>query len=223
MKYLLGVMANGRREYLARTLAALKEHLTPEPTECFFHNDAGQTEYADLLAGTGWEWEVEDSRTAIGHCRSYDHLWQAARRSDLDWAFFVEDDQVLLRPTFLLDLAVVMEENRERIAQMALVRTPWGREVEHGGYIAQEPGWYQRCGDDFEGWIETTRNWSCAPTLIRTALTDEFDWPLDPGCETSIGPAILDRYPESRFGLWGWGEPWVAHVGVERAAGAHGY
>lgn len=221
MRYILALMTNGRRECLERTLAGLKEHLSPTPDECFFHNDAGVTEYRDLLDATGWEWEVEDSRSAIGHCRSYDHLWQAAARSSCEHAFLVEDDQVLLRPVDLRDLAYVLRTTGT--VQMTLLRTPWGAEVPHGGYIPQEPGWYERCTDGVAEWIETTRNWACAPTLIRTDLAREFAWPLDPGCETTVGPQILQERPGATFGLWGWGEPWVAHVGVERAPGAHGY
>lgn len=218
VNYLLALMTNGRREYLARTLDSLG-HLRPAPSTCFIHNDAGETPYVDLLEATGWDWEVEDSPAPIGHCRSYDHVWQAAARSPLDWAFVVEDDQVVLRPVDLEALSAAMDATR-RLVQMTLLRTPWGAEIPFGGYIPQTPGWYRRQALGEWQWIETTRNWACAPTLFRTSLTREVAWPLDAGCETSIGPTLLGREEEASFGIWGWGEPWVAHIGVERARGS---
>lgn len=225
MNYLLAVMTNGRRDYLARTLAALTEHLAPAPALCYLHDDAGGTPYLDLLDQTGYAWKCKAQVSAVGHCRSYRNVWEEAAACGAEFVFVVEDDQVLVRPTDLDDLAWVLHETSS-LAQMALLRTPWGAEIPYGGYIPQTPGWYRRRradNDHLDEWIETTRNWTCAPALFRTSLAREFPWPSDPGCETAIGPAILAARPDAKFGLWGWGEPWVAHIGVERARGAYGY
>lgn len=37
------------------------------------------------------------------------------------------------------------------------------------------------------------------------------------------GFEIRVREPERTFGLWDWGEPWCAHIGVARQKGNHGY
>ena len=72
-------------------------------------------------------------------------------------------------------------------------------------------------------WIATRRNWSNTG-LWRTDLCRQHAWPAEPGCETTIGPQLLaSRGPDTVFGLWGWGEPWQAHIGLERAPGSHGY
>jgi len=38
-----------------------------------------------------------------------------------------------------------------------------------------------------------------------------------------IGPQMLERYPEGKFALWGSGSCDVAHIGVVRGEGYHGY
>lgn len=226
------VLSSGRPVYLERTLASLKQFLTPPPSDIYLFDDGGVLVALDYGEP---ELRLESSPIKIGQCAAQAHCWQAAVDSPLDWVLHWEDDVVLLRPLDLRDLVAVMEEE-QNIAQMALVRCPWGAEIEHGGYIPQFPGYYdrretrtgecQKCGSSMDGevyeWIATTRNWSNTG-LWPTALTREFDWPDQPGCETTMGPMILDKYPDAVFGLWGWGEPHCAHIGVERAPGSHGY
>jgi hypothetical protein len=225
MEYLLTVLTNNRPVYLERTMAAFARYVRPAPTRVIVLDDGGRT--PDLRAPMGYlPVEARELRTpGFGQCRAMQMLWDAAAASDLDWWFHIEDDQVILRPVDLEHLAYVVE--KVGLAQMALMRTPWGAEIEHGGYIPKDPGFYTRRGREFSThqWIETTRNWAFAPALIpQGVVAARFARYLpDRDCETSIGPSILDAYPEMRFGLWGWGEPWCAHIGVDRGAGAHGY
>lgn len=229
MRYLLTVLTNGRRECLARALVAFAAHVRPLPEAVFVMDDGGRTGYEvvvqglALLQGQGaFPIDYEDSPEPIGMCRAHAHCWHAAAASDLEWAFHLEDDFVVLRPLRLEELAHTLAD-RPHLVQMALVRTPAGAEVEHGGYIPQAPGWYVRCEASSREWIETARNWATCPALFRPELAREFPWPLEPGCEGEFGPRVVAARPEARFGLWGWGEPWAAHIGVERAAGAYGY
>jgi len=199
--YLLTVLRNGRDTYHERMLASFLQHVTPQPADVY---------------------EYDDRRTSLGMCAAHAKCWNAAADSPLDWVFHIEEDMVILRPLELQRLAAVLDMH-DHLKQMALVRCPWGFEIEHGGYIPQTPGWYERVGMYDHGWIETTRNWATGPALFKTGLAREFPWDPSPGCETEIGPRILRDYPDAKFGLWGWGEPLCAHVGVERAPGSHGY
>jgi hypothetical protein len=159
-----------------------------------------------------------------------------AAQSDLDWFFHLEDDFVILRPVNLNWLREVLEIE-EHLKQMALVRTPWGAEVEYGGYIARDPGWYERRATEVRimagtspggeardvKWIATQRNFATNPALARTNFPREHPYPSVALSEGVYGFEIREREPEALFGLWGWGEPWCAHIGVDRARGSHGY
>lgn len=227
MDYLLTVLTNGRRECFERSLHAFLKHVTPRPSAVFVMDDGGQTDAEELVSkltpmASTWPWQFESTPEPIGMCRAHGRCWAAAAASEYPWAFHLEDDQVLLRRTHLPDLAKVLDLE-PALTQMALVRCPWGREIEHGGYIPQEPGWYTRTEGHGCEWIETTRNWCTAPSLFRTSLAREFPWPEEPGCETTIGPQIQAAGVGLKFGLWGGGEPHCAHIGVDRVPSAFGY
>lgn len=226
MKYLLTVLSNGRPDYLARTLDAFREHVSPQPTEVYLYDDGGRTPLGilqDRYPGAAVAYRDE----RVGMCAAHGFCWGAAATSELDWVFHLEDDMRILCPIDLDEIAAVMESH-PHLVSMTLKRTPVGSELEYGGFVEQEPGWYERETEAhvdwgyFSRWFETRRNWSCAPTLFRTDLARAFPWSSEPGCETEIGPRLLTDQ-EIRFGFWGGGECQVAHIGVERALGAKGY
>jgi hypothetical protein len=235
VEYLLTILSSGRTEYIERTLDAANEFLHPAPSALYVYDDGASTQVGPI---GDYPFTYDGDPRRIGMCAAHAKCWQAAAASKYRWVFHLEDDYVLLRPVDLQRLAAVIDAERN-LVQMALVRTPWGAEVEHGGYIAQTPGWYQRresgeyCDNggrdevmhpvDYAEWIEQRRNWTCAPSLMRTDLARAFPWPAEPGCETTIGPQIIDALPDAQFGLWGWGEAWCAHIGVDRAEGSFGY
>jgi hypothetical protein len=241
MRYLLTVLTNGRPEYLGRSLAAFAEHVTPKPTEVYVYDDSApdhtlgptpetvqafiDADLAPLPSGV----RLGSAEKRIGMCAAHARCWEAAAKSDLDWVFHIEDDQRILCPIDLLDLADLLT-SFDHLVQMTLMRTPWGAEVEYGGYVPQSPDWYHWKEQPVYGgycqtqrWFETTRNWATSPTLFSTALAREFPWSPEPGCETEIGPRILAARPDARFGIYGGGECHAAHIGVERAPGATGY
>jgi hypothetical protein len=218
LKYLLTVLGNGRSQYLERCMSSIEQFLHPRPTDVFSFTDHG---------------------SKLGMCAAHWQCWQAAADSEYEWVFHIEEDYVLLGPVHLWDLAKVMDRGESSttdgksfkhggVLQMALMRTPWGAEVEYGGYVAQNPVWYTRVYESLgwgegEHWIAQRRNWTNAPALFRTSLAREFPWDPNPGCETEIGPRILAKYPEAVFGIFGGGECQAAHIGIERARGAQGY
>lgn len=225
MKYLLTVLTNGRSEYVERTLEAFFEHVSPAPSAIYAYDDGASTEVGPLPNDVPFIYDGNPER--VGMCAANARCWQAAAESDLDWVFHLEDDMQILCPIDLDEIAAVMESH-PYLASMTLKRTPWGTEVEHGGFVEQEPGWYERKvvhgyqGAKTQRWFETTRNWSCAPTLFRTDLARALPWSPEPGCETEFGKRLLDE-DVVRFGIWGGGECQVAHIGVSRAPGAKGY
>lgn len=250
MKYLLTILTNGRPEYLERAVAAFAQHVTPAPAAIVVMDDGGQTGEAEVIDalrpllydGPTWlsrDLEIEHSNGPVGMCAAHQVCWQAAAASPHPWTFHLEEDFVIVRPVDLRELTAVLAAHTY-LTQMALVRAPWFREIPYGGYIPHLPGLYQRRGwtgrspaynvdraptgrrPRYE-WIETTRNWATNPALYASAVARRFPWSPVGGCETEIGPRILEAEPDAQFGLWGWGEPWSAHIGEARAPGAHGY
>lgn len=235
------MLSCGRPEYVRRTLAAYAAFLTPAPSAVYVFDDGGQTPLDTFDAWPGVPVKVESSQERVGRCAAHANLWRAAAASDFDWVWTVEDDILLLRPLDLRDLADLLDEE-PTLAQVALVRCPWGMEVAHGGYIPMRAdqgfAWYERretlrvasvvhhpADEPWPSWewIASTTDWTSSPALLSTSLTRKVKWPDEAGCEATLGPAIQALCPDAVSGYWGWGEPWVAHIGMERVEGAHGY
>lgn len=235
MRILLGVLSCGRPDYLERTLASFSEFMRPRPSAVYIWDDGLATPRESLSAFHDVDMLVEGNRERVGRCAGHARLWQATRWdafAHLDYLFTIEDDVVLLRPLDLDDLADLLNAE-PTLAQLALVRCPWGAEIPYGGYIAQFPDRYERrfttgvgidenCEPTYE-WIASTVDWTSSPALLPAALPREIDWPTNAGCEHELGPRILERRPDAVSGYWGWGEPWVAHIGIERVEGGYGY
>lgn len=223
---MLAVLTCGRPDYLSQTLASYAEFLDPPPTAIYAWDDGLTTPPEAFSAFNGTPLKIDGEGKKIGRCAGHARLWQTASQFNAPWVFTVEDDVVLLRPLDLERLAHVLTLERE-VAQMALVRCPWGVEIKYGGYIPMAPGNYERrqTHTHIEGvsqWMSSSTNWASSPALVPTALTREIEWPTV-DCEHTLGPAVLRSRPDAVSGHWGWGEPWCAHIGVERAEGAHGY
>lgn len=231
MRYLLAVLTCGRPEYLTPTLATYAEFLHPKPTAVYAWDDGLRTPREAFAPFSEVErFVIEGESKRIGRCSGHAHLWQAARKpefSDIDWLFTIEDDVVLLRPLNLFHMAEVLE-HEPTLEQLALVRCPWGAEIEHGGYIPMFRDRYTRRETHVAGscpahWISSTIDWTSSPALLPASLPREIEWPGGSGCELELGPRIMALRPNAVSGYWGWGECQAAHVGMERAEGSHGY
>lgn len=253
MNYILTVLTNGRRTCFERSIHAFMQHVRPLPDRIYVFDDGGQTgegfvdetiSAALVKQDAGAHLVYDESSRPLGMCAAHKNCHDFAATQfgedwEIDWAFHLEDDFVILRPVDLRDLAAVLDAE-PTCKQMALVRCPWGKEIEFGGYIPHMPGHYERRKIDLARetlrvgyahdndrrrleWIATQRNWATNPALMRTELLRRYPWPAEPGCETTIGPRILEDEPDAVFGLWGWGEPWAAHIALERQPGAFGY
>ena len=232
LRYLLAILTCGRPAYLQRTLASYAAFLDPQPTAVYAWDDGLQTPREAFSAFHPYP-HVEGEPQRIGRCAGHARLWHATHAyPGIDWVFTVEDDIVLLRPLNLRHLAETIEAE-PTLAQLALVRCPWGAEIEHGGYIAQFPDRYdRRTTNVWAGshggwreahWIASTVDWTSSPALLPMSLPRTVAWPSESGCELELGPRILAQRPDAVSGYFGWGEPWCAHVGMARVEGSHGY
>lgn len=230
MNYLLAILTCGRPKYLERTLASFVRFLDPAPSAVYVWDDGASTPVETFGILEGDHLTVEGEPERIGRCAGHAKLWEACRRdtyAGLDWVFTAEDDVVLVRPTPLNWLRELLQAEVD-LQQVALVRCPWGAEIEWGGYFAQFPWKYERRETQIKDgpvcrWTASTVDWTSSPALLPMSLPLGIDWPAEPGCELTLGPRIQAAAKDAVSGYWGWGEPWCAHIGLDRIPGGHGY
>jgi hypothetical protein len=109
-------------------------------------------------------------------------------------------------------------EFRPQLMQLALLRQPWNEaEIEAGGIIQQNPDAFEQhqFGDSIY-WNEHTEFFTTNPSLYRTSMIHEFQWPTGRRSERKFSDMALQA--GWKFGYWGHkdGNPWVEHIGDER-------
>jgi hypothetical protein len=227
MNYRLVVLTHGPDfDCLERTIASVREHVTPEPEEEI------------LVIDGNWQPPVEvwtGARVALsfpeGFCRATGSAWDIAAQTALPFVFYLEHDFVFTRPVDLFDLAHVLSVE-PRVAQMALMRDAVNeQEKAAGGLFESRPGQYEarsfcqtyRVEADtrqvFVPWLEHRAYFTTNPSLMRAVFMRENPWPpYLKECEGRFGLDLVGR--GYSFGAWGNGEPWVRHIGTRTG---HGY
>lgn len=211
MKYALCLLTSPGRDTVERTLRSFAEKVSPRPSELLCYSD-GLTTLPPLLY-EGMQWRGKVAKWQGGFCRATRALWEHAATAESPWIFWLEDDFEFTRAFDLNNLALVLE-HEPRVAQMALYRNPVNeQEIAAGGYIAEHPEEYERRGAGSRlPWFEHRHHFTTNPSLFRRDLTS-YDWPDGPYCEGKFGLRLRELRPETTFGVWGTGDPWVQHIG----------
>ena len=187
------IVANNRPDYLAHTLASVREHhptVEPVIVNDTFHN--------------GMAFNVQKA-------------WNVALNTDCDHVLHLEDDMVILRP-LPLAAAVRTLDHEPGLAQITFKREPWwGREVELGDQLAAicELSEYVKETPEF-----TIHDYifSLNPCVIPRRVI-ELGWPSGPlgvGNETGMTDQLKrDGY---RFAMWDHkgDPPYARHIGAQR-------
>lgn len=193
------MIADGRDEYHAASLASAWEHL-PE----FDH-------YV----------RVDDADHALGFGGAIREGWRRILDTDAEYVFHLELDFVFLRSVPVASMLDALCDH-PHLAQMALLRQPVNEhERAAGGVIgvmdrAGSITW-RGAGEDFdpEGWIEHTHNFTTNPSVYPRWVM-ERGWPDEPESEGKFGISLLRDRPETRFAYWGLGDEWCTHIGHQR-------
>lgn len=219
MRYALCLLTSPRREEtLARTLDSFQARVYPKPSELLAYYDGYGETLLPLMYDGAMHWNISTAQRQGGFCRATRNLWKHAYKCESPWIFWLEDDFVFTRNVNLEDLAYTME-CEPQVAQMALYRQPVNDEEKAaGGFLKQHPEEYERKGGGAVAWFETRRNWTTNPALFRREVC-QYNWPDGPFCEGKFGFRIRELQPETTFGIWGAGEPWVEHIGVREGTG----
>lgn len=220
MNYRLVVTTDGRPGYLERMLDSFEKRVRPTPAEIVVVDDSGDEHYVRYLMQLAGErrWRLIWHPQRQGFCRTVADGWREAGEPGPDWVFWTEDDFEFTRSIELGDLGHVLDHEAP-VAQMALYRNPVSSE-EHdaGGYIPMRRGAYAPRGSGNVRWFEHTVCWTTNPSLFRASFARAYPWIDDgkPACEGRFGFDLREKRPETTYGIWGAGEPWVEHFG-ERA------
>lgn len=167
------------------------------------------------------DWVIDDQAGDLGMAGAFQASFDRALAGGCDYLFHVEEDFVFTSPVRLLDLVTVLERNRY-LAQICLLRQPWGQAEERaGGIIALDPPAYTQVepldGSGF-AWIEHERLFSMNPCLIPRRVL-ELGWPAGPlGVGNESGFTARTLAAGYRFAYWGrLGDgPRVIHRGSTR-------
>lgn len=224
MRYRLIVITDGRPGLLEETLRAFLARVSPRPSAVSVIDDSGDEWYRRYLEDLLPE-AFPDGTHLVSHpvrrgfCETVADGWQHAANPGVEWVYWLEDDFVHRRPVDLRDLAYVLER-QPQVAQMALYRNSVSPEEKRvGGYIRQNPADYARRGSGTAAWLEHRRHWTTNPSLFSRSIPAAYAWPTVEFCEGHFGFELREGRPETTFGIWGTGEPWVEHVGERVGAG----
>lgn len=218
------MVTDGRPGLLENTLRSFQERVSPRPTAVCVIDDSGDEWYRRYLEDFLPEAFPEGCYLIShpirrGFCETVADAWELAGSPGVEWVYWLEDDFLHKRPVELRDLAYVMER-QPQVAQMGLYRNPVSpEEKEAGGYLRLHADAYERRGSGNSAWFETRRNWTTNPSLFPRAIPAAYPWPMIDHCEGLFGFELREARPETTFGIWGVGEPWVEHVGERAGAG----
>lgn len=219
MTVALLVITDGRIDYLHDTVDSARENLRGLITRRVMYDDTGDSEHRAYLRKAFPDFDhihAGDRQGFGGAIRaSWAYLTVQSREP---FIFHLEQDFTFNRPVNLDDMADLLI-SRPHLAQLALRRQSWNAEERAaGGIIEQHPTDYAQNMDEAgHCWIEHRRFFTTNPSLYRRTLMAK-GWP---DCEHSEGIFTheLLRDPKLRFAFWGLrtDEPWVEHIGHERA------
>jgi Glycosyl transferase family 2 len=209
------VVTDGRGEYLRRTLTAAEE-MIPD-FELALVDDTGEVGYASWVTETWPKATVVHHRERQGLGGAVKSAWELASSHPDPFFLHLEDDMVLLQPVDIEAMVRTMRAN-PRLAQLVLMRQPWGEEEKAAGAVLKAyPGRYEQR----DGWVEQVNGplYSFTPHLARReAVLDALEHSAN-FLEAGVTAALLER--GWKFGIWGnWDDPpRVEHIGVEHSAG----
>lgn len=240
-------MTDGRREYLAQTLASFDHFVTGKITRKVIHDDSGDPQFNEWLVeyygdqsfeitpnNHQYRWLPGVPPRAARHDRlGYSGAVQRAWRyleEEYDtnrFTFHLEDDFMFNRPVDLDEMAEFLDQ-KWWLAQIALRRGAWGREQR--GFVEDSPSAYKQCLDGEHAWLEHRLYYTMTPHLYRSRLR-KVGWPDGIGSEIHFKDKLLQEGlpwnvsgTNVRFGFWGGiedGANVVTHIGYERLG--HGY
>lgn len=215
----LVVIGDGRKNYLAQTMASLDYLWLADIAWRILVDDTGDPDYHRYLADTYPHYALHCHPERRGMAAAVATGMNAALRTDAPRTLWWEEDFELPAPIDVGAMDTLLS-SQVHLAQLTLKRQPWNaEEIAAGDILATAPDDYAE-HQVAEGWYcEHQRLFSFNPSLMpRRVLECAVANPGD-GLERGVTDALLaEGY---RFGIYGRRDdrPLVNHIGVERSAG----
>lgn len=227
MSVLVLVMADGRADYLERSMASLGEMLVGvDRAARLIHDDSGDRAHGRWLRRTWPDWSVVSTGARSGFAGAIRSAWRLIGREygDVTHVFHAEQD-FTYRHRIDVPAMCALLDRHPHLAQVALMRQPWNETERAAGSVwSTRPAgsWTQREDERCE-WVEHRHWWTTNPCVYRRSLLS-VGWPEGAESEGRFGLRLFaDGTPEVdgpdvRSAFWGRvdDDPWVTHVGYER-------
>lgn len=186
------VLTNRTNRYLPLSLASIAEHVAGV-TRLTIVDDSGD---ASFRAKLGKRHEVVAvAAEPAGYVPAMTTVFQMAEGENVA---FWEEDFLAIGPVDLDAMARALDE-REHLAQLALMREPWyANEILAGGVLEAKAAQ----GDEIElvdGVFEHRAFFTCNPTVLPRRTLDR-PWPTGEWSESQFGQRLL-KDPSVRFGM----------------------
>lgn len=213
------IHTDGRRQYAEPSIASLLDQVQARAIiRVVAFDDSGDPAYRAWLEERFGDQGlyVVGPANRLGYTGSMRAMFSyAKRRLTSDYVFLTEDDFLYRQPVDLEPMIDVLAAH-PYLSQMALLRAPYYQaELAAGGIVEQDPRAYSLAAWGGWRWLEHRKFWTANPSLVRRSLFLRT-WPADKSSERVFGDQ-LNANPSNRFAFWGAGEPWIDHIGAERA------
>ncbi len=213
----LGIIHDGRLDYLHRTVESAIEKMDGLFTHRFIVDDTGTDESGAYLKEHFPYWMICHHDTRRGLAGAVWTCWQTATDLGADHLFHLEDDFTMNVDIDVQGMCDLLD-TFDHLSQLVLKRQPWSpEEIQAGGQIETAPELYTEETDGSSFWVEHRRLFSFNPCLIpRSTFAREWG----PILEADV-TAVLNLSPLNQFAYWGKRDapPLCTHIGAVRSAG----
>jgi len=216
----LVVTANGRREHLQAMMSSVERYVVPKADAVLICDDSGEKDMASWLEGMYPQARI-DAHAHIGHGPAIARAWDAARRLDVDYVLWMEEDMMWVRGIDLADVASVIRATG--IEQMAFLRNShFPAEVAAGPHQLSrfDPDLFSPESTNGHPWLRHRQFYTLNPNLTPLDTIRGNRWPAQPNSEHRFSLRMF-RHDKS-VGMWGRLEddPIVYHAGVGERTGS---
>lgn len=219
MKVVLGVIGNGRYDFLQRTTQSLRERVNYPFFKKIMINDTGDLSYAHKLDEEfSSEYAVISHPENRGLSGSIRTLWEAAQILDADYIFHVEEDFTFEQDVDI-DRMISILKMAPHLWQVALKRQPVNpEEAEAGGFMQLDREAYMQFYSNQDPslvWVEHRKFFTLNPCVYSIDITRPL-WPQGGGEREFAGRVFMN--PESTCAFLGSVDdpPLVDHIGNYR-------
>ena len=180
MNTALYVLTDGRRDYLAQTIASAQDKLHGDFSYLLIVNDADDDAFAAHLEVAYPRFTIVHHDERLGMSGAVRSAWETALRTGADYVFGLEEDWTFNRK-IKVDRMIRLLHCEPHLAQVLLKRQPWNdEEIAAGNIIQAYPDEHTDHSCPSGNWVEHRRLFSFNPFIaprhvLELALAESAD------------------------------------------------